>query len=284
LFIRTNHRAVQLAPLANQVIFKRAFSEKMVFDTFVEDIAGVKFSSAKIEAEKKFVPAVGGVDVTFDLFAESEDGRAIVEIQRVRYDQHFHRFMHYFLLAIVEQVKSHKDYRPQRQVYTIVVLTAPYVAKDPSGRLVEDSMLISTLDPRTVGADPEFRPMFGHKLIFLNPHYDASHLEPKAQEWFRLLKASLSEATVESEADLPELLGTTRPALLHAAKQTLSENLSPADLQEYLMAKEEEKSRKAVLDRLDEVEAERDAALAAQHESERKLAEALAELAKFRGI
>ena len=71
-----------LAPLDNETIFKKAFTDKTVFISFVKDILGIDIEIDKIETEKKFEPKVGYVDITMDIFAESVAHRVIIEIQR----------------------------------------------------------------------------------------------------------------------------------------------------------------------------------------------------------
>jgi hypothetical protein len=115
-----------LANLDNEIIFKKAFTNKIVFKAFVRDILGIEIEVDKIETEKKFVPKIGYVDFELDIFAESIDKRICVEIQRIEYDHHFDRFLHYFFMLIAEQQKNSKEYKIEQTVYVIIVLTAPY--------------------------------------------------------------------------------------------------------------------------------------------------------------
>ncbi|MCP5051806.1 MAG: hypothetical protein GY940_31860, partial [bacterium] len=71
-----------LAPLDNGVVFKKAFTDKIVFTQFVKDILGIDIEVDKIETEKKFEPKVGNIDIELDIFAESTDHRVVIEIQR----------------------------------------------------------------------------------------------------------------------------------------------------------------------------------------------------------
>jgi len=116
-----------LAPLDNETIFKKAFTDEFVFTAFVKDILNIDFKVGKIESEKKFVVPVGLIDIKFDIFAESTDNRIIVEIQRMDYDYNFDRFLDYFLAAIIELQKNYKSYKIEKTVYTIVLITAPYI-------------------------------------------------------------------------------------------------------------------------------------------------------------
>ena len=51
-----------LGSLDNEVIFKKAFTDKIVFEHFVKDVLGLDIEIGKIETEKKFSPPIGYVD------------------------------------------------------------------------------------------------------------------------------------------------------------------------------------------------------------------------------
>ena len=99
-----------LGSLDNEVIFKKAFTDPIVFEAFVKDILGIEMKVGTIETEKKFTPQIGYVDFKIDVFAESEDKRTAVELQRAQYDYNFDRFMHYLQMLVAEQQKSSKKY------------------------------------------------------------------------------------------------------------------------------------------------------------------------------
>src|SRR3972149_8040706 len=105
-----------LGSLDNQVIFKKAFTDKLVFTSFIKDILQIEIEVETIETEKSFQPKVGYIDFKLDIFAESTDHRVIIEIQRIDYDYNFDRFLHYFLMAIAELQKSSKDYAIDKTV------------------------------------------------------------------------------------------------------------------------------------------------------------------------
>ena len=67
-----------LGNLDNEVIFKKAFTNKIVFTAFVRDILGIEIEVDKIETEKKFDPKIGYVDFELDIFAESKDKRIAI--------------------------------------------------------------------------------------------------------------------------------------------------------------------------------------------------------------
>jgi hypothetical protein len=83
-----------LGNLDNEVIFKKAFTDKIVFTQFVKDILDLDVEIGIIETEKKFLPKIGYIEfesdgVPFDIFAESVDKRIVIEIQKVEYDHNF---------------------------------------------------------------------------------------------------------------------------------------------------------------------------------------------------
>ncbi len=179
-----------LAPLDNEVIFKKAFTNPVVLSGFVKDMVGIDFDPGVIETEKSFFPKVGNVDTRYDVFAESKDHRVVVELQRVEYDYHFDRFLHYHNSAIIEMQKSHKDYGIEKTVYTFIFLTAPYTTTlDRKGSPIQESVLISAADPRDL--HDNVVELFGHKLIFLNSFYDNALTPEKYRDWLNLVSESI---------------------------------------------------------------------------------------------
>lgn len=64
-----------LGSLDNEIIFKKAFTDKTVFTSSVRDILGIDVVVDKIETEKKFDPKVGYINFELDIFAETVDKR-----------------------------------------------------------------------------------------------------------------------------------------------------------------------------------------------------------------
>jgi hypothetical protein len=67
---------MHLSRLDNEVIFKKAFTDKLVFTQFVKDVIGIEVG--KIETEKRFKPKMAYIDFAYEIFAESTDERVIV--------------------------------------------------------------------------------------------------------------------------------------------------------------------------------------------------------------
>ncbi|OAD21162.1 hypothetical protein THIOM_003075, partial [Candidatus Thiomargarita nelsonii] len=66
---------MHLSRLDNEVIFKKAFTDKLVFTQFVKDVIGIDIKVGKIETEKRFKPKIAYIDFAYDIFAESTDER-----------------------------------------------------------------------------------------------------------------------------------------------------------------------------------------------------------------
>lgn len=84
-----------LSPLDNQVTFKKLFQDLDILKTFVKDLTGLDIEPEKVETEKRFAPPIGHIDIELDIFAEDPQQRVTIEIQRLRYEDHFDRFLHY---------------------------------------------------------------------------------------------------------------------------------------------------------------------------------------------
>ncbi len=98
----------------------------------------------------------------YELFAEDKEKRIIVEIQQVKEDDFFDRFLYYHLISMVEQVGGYQEYAFDRTVYTIVVLTST-----PRDGSIKFSCAVSDMSPRD--EDGNIVPVYPHRLVFLCP-------------------------------------------------------------------------------------------------------------------
>jgi hypothetical protein len=180
---------IMLGNLDNEVIFKKAFTDKFVLQCLVKDLFGVTFIPDKVETEKRFPLKISYIDFKYDVFAQSKDKRVIVEIQKVDYDYNFDRFLLYHNMAIAELQRSSKEYKASKVVYTIVVCTGKYVAKERNGNAIEKDVLFhhsNLFDMEGNEVD-----VFGHKLIFLNHHYIKVATPEAYKDWLNLVKESI---------------------------------------------------------------------------------------------
>ncbi|NJO15180.1 MAG: hypothetical protein HC877_05370 [Thioploca sp.] len=175
-----------LAPLNNSVVFKKLFTDPEIVTAFVEDLMGVKLEiqADNIVLEKKFYPPIGAIDITLDIFIDDPKHRLIIEIQKVRYDYHFDRFLHYHQAAIVELAKSHKAYKLDRTVHTIVWLTSKVRDKTYQHSLITTSL-------SSVTESGEELHLYPHKLYFLNPYYLNEKTPAGLVDWFQLVVESI---------------------------------------------------------------------------------------------
>jgi hypothetical protein len=178
-----------LGNLDNEVIFKKAFTDKFVLECFVRDLFGIDFVPEKVDTEKRFEPKISLIDFKYDIFAESKDKRVIVEIQKIDYDYNFDRFLLYHNMAIAELQRNSKEYKSDKTVYTIVFCTHKYVATEKNGHSIEDDILVHNSNLFTL--DNQERNIFNHKLIFLNHNYIKNTTPQGYRDWLVLVQQSI---------------------------------------------------------------------------------------------
>ncbi len=223
-----------LARLDNEVFFKKAFTDRIVFKAFVRDIVGIEVDPVKIETEKGFQPKLGNIAFKYDIFAEDTQKRVIIEIQKVEYDHNFDRFLHYHLQAITEQQRSAEDYSVEKTVYTIVVMTAPYKINAKTKELYKDEVLVSNLNPKNLkGLE---RKIFNHELIYLNPNYKGTDTPQNYRDWLDLIYESIHNA------ENPQI-NIDNEGVRRATEIVSYENISP---EEWEQAKIEASKRKVI--------------------------------------
>lgn len=175
-----------LAPLNNRVVFKKLFTDPEIVIAFVKDLTGLELDiqAEDITLEKKFYPPIGSVDIALDLLIEDPKHRLVIEIQKVRYDYHFDRFLHYHQAAIVELPKSNKAYKLDKTVHTIVWLTSR--VKDP---LYQHSLITTSFC--SVAESGESLQIYPHKLYFINPYYLNDKTPAALIDWLQLVVESI---------------------------------------------------------------------------------------------
>ncbi|MDM8560123.1 PD-(D/E)XK nuclease family transposase [Candidatus Parabeggiatoa sp. HSG14] len=228
---------MHLSRLDNEVFFKKAFTDKLVFTQFVKDVIGIDIKVGKIETEKRFKPKVAYIDFAYDIFAESKDNRVIIEIQRVKYDYNFDRFLHYHIMGIAQLQKSANDYKIKPTVYTIVVLTASDTVEDKKGEIIQEDILISDINPHNLKG--KVFNLYGHQLIFLNPNFKNDNTPPRVKDWLDLILESIDNP------DNPKI-NLKNKAIKKAAKLIDDDNLTPEERRAAKIAFATEETRKIV--------------------------------------
>jgi len=226
-----------LAPLDNETIFKRAFTDKIVFQQFVKDIFNIEITVDKIETEKRFEPKIGHIDFKIDVYAETNDKRFIIEIQKIDYDYNFSRFLHYFLMVLADQQKNAEQYEPEQQVLGVVILTSPYKIDQRTGKPIKDNVLLIDFNPKNLKG--EKIEIWEHNLVFLNPHqkYRTADTPRNYQDWLDLFALSIDKKQVSLKINL------NNKGIAKAAELIEFEKLEPATLDQMKI----DNSRKVML-------------------------------------
>ena len=225
---------MSIARLDNEVFFKKAFTDEIVFKAFVKDIVGIDVQPDKIETEKGFQPKLGNINFKYDIFAEDSKKRVVIEIQKVEYDHNFDRFLHYHLQAISEQQRSSEDYSVDKTVYTIVVMTAPYKINEKTREFYRDEVLISNLNPKNLkGVE---RKIFNHELIYLNPNYKDEETPVNYRDWLDLIYESIHNPENPN-------VNTQNEGVRRAVELVSYENINPYEWEE---SKQEAGRRKVI--------------------------------------
>lgn len=177
-----------VASLRYEVIFKKAFCQPDIFTAFVKDFTGVTVEIDSVQTEKRFDPPIGRVDSRFDLYAEDRKNRVVVDIQHVRFPDHYDRFLHYHCAAILDQVTNATDYEPPRQVLTLVVLT--------SGDRHGVDIATIDFDPRDRTGQPLNE--IPHRVFYLCPPYATAETPQPYRDWLMAIHDSMDEEVDET--------------------------------------------------------------------------------------
>lgn len=223
-----------LGNLDNAVYFKKVFTDVEVFTAFVKDVVGIDIDIDVVETEKVLLRQNASIRFKMDLFAETKDHRVIVEIQKVDYDHNYNRFIHYFLSNLIDQQTDSATYSFAKEVYTVILVTAPYRISEKNGQPIKDDVLLATLNPQTLGG--QVREMYGHKLIFLNPNYTGPDTPKDILDWMNLIQESIKHPRNPQ-------INFEKPAIRRAAALAEMDGLSPEELYE---AKNEESRRETI--------------------------------------
>jgi len=182
---------IEVIPLKYGTMFKRVFSQPKVFNQFAKDILGIKLNITKVHTEYEYPEPIGFVRSRYDLFAEDAEQRIIVEIQHVKEEDFFDRFLYYHLISMAEQVSGFDEYGFERTVYTIVVLTS--VPRDGS---INFSCAISDMSPVDEWGNKVS--VYPHRLVFLSPRKVNEQTPPAVRKWLDFIADSLNGTVEES--------------------------------------------------------------------------------------
>jgi len=225
-----------LAPLDNETIFKKAFTDKVVFQHFVKDLFDVEIVVNKIETEKQFEPPIANIDFKLDIYAETVDRRFVIEIQKIDYDYNFNRFLNYFISLIIEQQKKASRYQVPQTVLGIVVLTRAYKIDQLTGEPIQESVMSIDFDPRN--PKDERIKIWKHQLLFLNPNpkYKSDDTPGNYRDWLDLFSKSIDN-------DINIVLNVNNTGIAKTIKLIEYEALDPKTIAEMKISE----SKKAMI-------------------------------------
>ncbi len=183
---------IEVIPLKYGTMFKRVFSQPDVFNQFAKDILGIELNISKVHTEYEYPEPIGFVRSKYDLFAEDVKQRIIVEIQHVKEEDFFDRFLYYHLISMVEQVGGFDEYGFDRTVYTIVVLTS--VPRDDS---INFSCAISDMSPVDEWGNKVL--VYPHRLVFLAPRKVNEQTPDTVRKWLNFIADSLDGRVEENQ-------------------------------------------------------------------------------------
>ncbi len=202
---------MNVIPLKYGTVFKRAFSQPDVFCQFAKDVLEIELNIDKVHTEYKYPKPIGFVRSKYDLFAEDEEQRIIVEIQHVKEDDFFDRFLYYHLISMVEQVGGFKEYGFDKTVYTIVVLTST-----PRDDSVNFSCAVSNMSP--IDEHQRVVDVYPHRLVFLCPRQANEKTPPKIKKWLDFIEDSL-DGKIEN-SDYPDTLSEIKDEMAWSNAKT----------------------------------------------------------------
>ncbi len=206
---------LKVIPLRYGTIFKKVFGDREVFNRFVSDALDMTVEVDAVHQEYRYPTPVGKVNVEYDLFGEDVARRVIVEVQHIRERDFFDRFLHYHLVSVVEQAESHEQYRIERDVFTLVVLTT-----QPKERELQFSVAVSDMDP--VSEQGTRVGVYRHRLVFLNPKAVNARTPARVRPWLELIADSLDGEV--DETHYPD------PTMQRALRNAVTRSVSPDEL------------------------------------------------------
>ncbi len=175
---------IEVIPLKYGKAFKRIFSQPDVFQQFANDVLGIDIQIDEVHTEYEYPEPIGFVRSKYDLFAEDKEKRVIVEIQQIKEEDFFDRFLYYHLVSLVEPVGGYKAYEFDRTVYTIVVLTS--IPRDGS---INFSCAVSDMNPTDEHGNKV--EMYPHRLVFLCPRLINDKTPKTVKKWLSFIEDSL---------------------------------------------------------------------------------------------
>jgi len=203
-----------IGPLDNQIIFRKAFTNKIVFETFVRDILGIEVEVDNIETGGKLDYNTIYSDLGLDVFAESKDQQKFIVLHVLEIRSSFERSLDNFLTRINQQSR-HTDI----ELYAIVLLAAPF--KMNFREAIRDGKRLEDICPKELSR--KILESCGYQTVVLNPYYPTENTSKKIQDWLNLF--------VQSMQDNPDIsiLNTENEGIRKVIELVNFDNFTPTD-------------------------------------------------------
>jgi hypothetical protein len=186
--------------LQYDTFFKKGFRQVDIFTGLVEDFTGIHLTINEVENDKVFEPPASRIKSRFDLFAEYEKHRIIVEGQQACDTDDFDRFFYYQTIAMAETIYSSTDYLFPKTVLTLVFFTDRKTPRPHRNILVQD-LEIRTLDGEVVESIHELK----HQIMYVFTKDPLSDWDVSKQcfEWIEAINDTLDGIVSEDEYENP---------------------------------------------------------------------------------
>jgi hypothetical protein len=204
-----------IAPLNNQVVFKKLLSDEEILKAFIKDFLDIDITPQTIEVEKKFIPPIGGVDFEIDIFVDDPIHRVVIEIQRERYGYTIDFLWHHHIASQLALLKNHIDFKIDRTVYTLVWFTRQVREAQYQQSLITTNQITTTEQDESITLYP-------HQMFFLNPFYLNDKTPQGLKDWMDLVVESVNNPRNPN-------INLQRPIIQKAAKLIDDDGLTPQE-------------------------------------------------------
>ena len=219
-----------VVPMRYGTAFKKAFSHPLAFSALVKGALDIEFRPERIEQEHSFRPSVAHVNIAYDLFAEDVQQRTIVELQHVRDDESYDRFLYYHCIGLAEQIITSDSYKFPRTVYTLVVMT-----RWPNEPRLQFGRAVGNIDPVT--DEGKKLGVYEHRLVFVNARAPSSMLPAGLRSLMALVEDTLDGQVDETK--YPDELSQQILRQIEKSKLTAEENATLKEEATWEQAKRE---------------------------------------------
>jgi hypothetical protein len=153
-----------------------------------------------------------------------------VELQHVRDDESYDRFLYYHCIGLAEQIITSDSYRVPRKVYTLVVMT-----RWPTDPRLQFGRAVGNIDPVT--DEGTKLGVYEHRLVFVNARAPSSMLPKGLRQLMALVEDTLDGQVDETK--YPDELSQQILRQIEKSKLTAEENATLKEEATWEQAKRE---------------------------------------------